>query len=313
MDPDRSAAVLRSTEGTPGAEGTRGAEPGSREVAGRARSLSSRRALRRWASYAVLTLGALIVLFPLYLTVVSSLLTQSEYVARPPVFFPFHPQWDAYSKAFFQGGMWRYFVNSVEQTVLIVVGSTITSILAAWAFAVYEFPFKRTLWALVISTLLIPFEVTIVVNVQTVSTLGMSNSIWALAVPFMMSAFGIFLLRQAFRGISKELREAATLDGDSSMGFLWRVALPLVRPQLAAFVVISALAAWNQYLWPLILTTDNAAHRTIQIGLKTLNSGTFTSYNVVLAGAVLAALPVFVLMIVFNKQLIRSLNAGAVK
>jgi len=313
MDPDLSGGVIQSTERLPGGDGPMGAESGSSAATPRTRSMSSRRTLRRWASYAVLTFGALIVLFPLYLTVVSSLLTQSEYVARPPVFFPFHPQWNAYSKAFFQGGMGRYFVNSVEQSVLIVVGSTITSILAAWAFAVYEFPFKRILWALVISTLMIPFEVTIVVNVQTVSSLGMSNSIWALALPFMMSAFGIFLLRQAFRGISKELREAAILDGDSSMGFLWRVALPLVRPQLAAFVVISALGAWNQYLWPLILTTDNAAHRTIQIGLKTLNAGTFSSYNVVLAGAVLAALPVFVLMIVFNKQLIRSLNAGAVK
>jgi len=286
---------------------------GLRRKAAKDRGTTSRRTLRRVGSYAVLTVGALIVLFPLYLTVVSSLLTQSEYVSRPPAFFPLHPQWSAYSNAFFQGHMWRYFVNSAEQTVLIVVGSTVTSILAAWAFAVYSFPFKRTLWAIVISTLLIPFEVTIVVNVQTVDSLGISNSIWALAIPFMMSAFGIFLLRQAFRGISKELREAATLDGDTSMGFLWRVALPLVRPQLAAYLVISALSAWNQYLWPLILTTDNAAHRTIQIGLKTLNAGTFSSYNIVLAGAVIAALPVLLLMVVFNKQLIRSLNAGAVK
>lgn len=313
MERDISAATLRSIE-APGVQGKlMRARSGSRRAESKARSRQSRRTLRRAASYAVLSIGALIVLFPLYLTVVSSLLTQSEYVSRPPVFFPLHPQWSAYSKAFFQGGMWRYFVNSAEQTVLIVVGSTVTSVLAAWAFAVYAFPFKRILWAIVISTLLIPFEVTIVVNVQTINSLGISNSIWALAIPFMMSAFGIFLLRQAFRGISKELREAATLDGDTSMGFLWRVALPLVRPQLAAYLVISALSAWNQYLWPLILTTDSAAHRTIQIGLKTLNAGTFSSYNVVLAGAVIAALPVLVLMVVFNKQLIRSLNAGAVK
>jgi len=313
MEHDLSPARWRSIEAPAVENKPMLVRAGLRRKAAKDRGTTSRRTLRRVGSYAVLTVGALIVLFPLYLTVVSSLLTQSEYVSRPPAFFPLHPQWSAYSNAFFQGHMWRYFVNSAEQTVLIVVGSTVTSILAAWAFAVYSFPFKRTLWAIVISTLLIPFEVTIVVNVQTVDSLGISNSIWALAIPFMMSAFGIFLLRQAFRGISKELREAATLDGDTSMGFLWRVALPLVRPQLAAYLVISALSAWNQYLWPLILTTDNAAHRTIQIGLKTLNAGTFSSYNIVLAGAVIAALPVLLLMVVFNKQLIRSLNAGAVK
>lgn len=274
---------------------------------------SLRRAFATAGTYVVLIIGALIVLFPLYMTFVSSLLTQSEYVATPPFFFPPHPQWNAYSEAFFQGEMGHYFVNSFQQTALIVVGSTVTSVLAAWAFATYEFPFKRLLWGVVLSTLLIPFEVTIVVNVQTVGSLHLSNSIVALALPFMMSAFGIFLLRQAFLGISKELREAATLDGDGSMGFLWRVAIPLVRPQMAAFVVISALAAWNQYLWPLVLTTDKSTHRTIQIGLKTLNAGTFSSYDIVLAGAIIAAIPVFVLMIIFNKQLIRSLNAGAVK
>ncbi len=312
METDVSTVTLRSVT-EPSDTGKRSRTARSHGAPDSSHGSRLRPSIRKYLSYAVLTVGALIVLFPLYMTLVSSLLTQSEYVAQPPVFFPIHPQWDAYSKAFIQGDMWKYFVNSIQQTLLIVVGSTVTSVLAAWAFAAYEFPLKRILWALVLSTLLIPFEVTIVVNVQTIDSLGLSNSIVALALPFMMSAFGIFLLRQAFRGISKELREAATLDGDSSMGFLWRVALPLVRPQLASYLVISALAAWNQYLWPLILTTNSSAHRTIQIGLKTLNSTTFKNYDVVLAGAVIASVPVFILMIIFNKQLIRSLNAGAVK
>lgn len=276
-------------------------------------SRHARTRLRKALSYAVLSAGALLVLFPLYMTIVSSLLTPKQYGDVPPSFFPTIPQWHTYSDAFFTGHMWHYLLNSVLQTLEIVAGATITTVLAAWAFAAYEFPFKKTLWALVLSTLLVPFEVTIITNFQTVNSLHLFGSMWALTVPFMVSAFGVFLLRQAFLGIPKELREAATLDGYGPLGFLWRVGLPLVRPQLAAFMVISTLGAWNQYLWPLLLTSTSEAHRTIQIGLKSLNAGSIQGYNVVLAGSVIAAVPMIVLMVVFNKQLVRSLTGGAVK
>ncbi len=269
--------------------------------------------LRIVSSYAILTLGALAVLFPLYMTIVSSLLTAKQFGDTPPDFFPPTPQWSAYSNAFFSGHMWHYLFNSLQQTVEIVMGASITTVLAAWALATYRFPFTRILWTIVLSTLLIPFEVTIITNFQTVNSLHLYGTMWALSVPFMVSAFGIFLLRQAFLGIPREMREAATLDGQGSMGFLWRVALPLVRPQLAAFMVISALGAWNSYLWPLLLTTNSTTNRTIQIGLKALNAGTIQGFNVVLAGSVIAAVPMILIMIFFNKQLVRSLTGGALK
>lgn len=278
-----------------------------------ARRRRRRRIASTAASYAALTLGALVVLLPIYLGVVDSLLTPVQIGSTPPYFFPPTPQFHAYHDAFAQGHLGHYLWNSVVQTGAIVVGSVVSSVLAAYAFASFTFPLKRLWWGLILATLLIPFEVTIVTNYQTVQSLHLLGTMWALTIPFMVSAVGIFLLRQAFLAVPIEMREAARLDGCGPLRYLWRVALPLVRPQLAAFVVIATLGAWNQYLWPLLLTSNDEQHRTLQIGLKTLNGGTFQSLGTVLAGAVIAAVPMLVLMVVFNKQLVRSLTGGAVK
>ncbi len=278
-----------------------------------AKQRKRRRRLSTVASYAILSLGALVVLFPIYMAVVDSLLTPVQIGTTPPYFFPPTPQFHAYADAFSQGHLGHYIVNSVLQTLEIVVGSVITAVLAAYAFATFSFPFKRILWTIVLGTLLIPFEVTLVTNYKTIQSLHLLGTMWALTIPFMVSAVGIFLLRQAFLGVAVEMREAAVLDGCGPLRYLWRVALPLVRPQIAAFVVIATLGAWNQYLWPLLLTSNDESHRTLQIGLKALNAGTFQSLGVVLAGAVIAAVPMLLLMVVFNKQLVRSLTGGAVK
>ena len=274
---------------------------------------NSRARRSKFVSYLVLTLGAIVVLFPLYMAIVSSLLTPVQIGQQPPLFYPPSPQWKNYGDAFIGGHLSTYLWNSVLQTVEIVVGSVLTSLLAAFSFATFEFPLKKVLWALMLATLLIPFEVTIVTNYQTISSTHLLGSMWALTVPFMGSAIGIFLLRQAFLAIPGEIREATILDGCGPMRYFWRVAIPLVRPQLAAFTVIAVLGAWNQYLWPLLLTSNDEAHRTLQIGLKTLNSGTFEGYGVVLAGAMIASVPMLILMVVFNRQLVRSLTGGAIK
>jgi sn-glycerol 3-phosphate transport system permease protein len=273
----------------------------------------SRARRSKFASYFVLSIGALVVLFPLYLAVVSSLLTPVQIGQPPPLLYPPSPQWHNYKNALVDGHLDTYLWNSILQTLEIVVGSVLTSLLAAFAFATFDFPLKKVLWALILATLLIPFEVTIVTNYQTISSTHLLGSLWALTIPFMGSAIGIFLLRQAFMAIPGEIREATILDGCGPMRYFWRVAVPLVRPQLAAFTVIAVLGAWNQYLWPLLLTSNDEAHRTLQIGLKTLNSGTFEGYGVVLAGAMIASVPMLILMVVFNRQLVRSLTGGAIK
>ncbi|HEX3947110.1 MAG TPA: carbohydrate ABC transporter permease, partial [Acidimicrobiales bacterium] len=182
-----------------------------------------------------------------------------------------------------------------------------------YAFAFLRFPFRRTLFVVFLSTLMIPFEVTLITNLDTITSFGWYNTFQGLTVPFLATGFGVFLLRQAFLQIPKDLQEAATLDGYGHWRFMLRVAVPLARPALAALAVFSFLAAWNQYLWPLVVTGDNNAIRTVQIGLKQLQGQQIQDFNVTLAGTVIAVVPLLILLIVFQKQLVRSLTAGAVK
>jgi sn-glycerol 3-phosphate transport system permease protein len=198
-------------------------------------------------------------------------------------------------------------------TAFIVAGQLVTSVLAAYAFAFLRFPFKRTLFLLCLATLMIPLEVTFITNLDTVSSLGWFNTYEGLAVPFLATGFGIFLLRQAFLQIPKDLQEAARLDGYGHWRFMTRVAVPLARPSLAALGVFSFLGAWNQYLWPLLSTGGTKPLDTVQIGLKQLVGTQADSIPVALAGAVIAFVPLVILLLVFQKQLVRSLTAGAVK
>lgn len=255
---------------------------------------------------------ALVVLFPIYMTIVTSLLTTDQIAHRPPYLFPSSPQWGDYSKAFDAGQLGDYLRNSAVQSLGITIGVVVTSVLAAYAFAFVEFPLKRALFALCLASLMVPAEVTIIPNYDTVAAFGWLNSYQALIVPFLASGVGVFLLRQSFRGLPPELKDAARLDGLGHFKFLTRVVVPLSTPMLGAFAVFSFLGAWNQYLWPLLVTRTNSV-RTVQIGLRELVGTSFGDIGVRAAGTVLAALPIFVVLIVFQKSLVRGLTSGAVK
>jgi len=159
---------------------------------------------------------------------------------------------------------------------------------------------------------MVPFEVTIVTNVTTVAELGWTNSYAGLAVPFLATGFGAFLMRQSFLTLPGDLRDAASLDGYGHWRFMTRVAVPLARPAVAALTVFAFLAAWNQYLWPLLVTKDDE-YRTVQIGLKQLQGVAIDQLNVTFAGAVIAVIPLVVLLLGFQRHLVRGLTAGAVK
>jgi sn-glycerol 3-phosphate transport system permease protein len=270
------------------------------------------RIARKVGRYALLTILAFIVLFPIYITVVNSLLPPSDITSQPPKFVPTDPQWNSYSEAWNAGNMGLYLRNSFIVTIIITVGQVVTAILAGYAFAFLEFPFKRTLFVVFLATLMVPFEVTIVTNVTTISDIGWYNTYAGLAVPFLATGFGAFLMRQAFLVLPRDLRDAAALDGYGHWRFMTRVAIPLARPAVAALAVFAFLAAWNQYLWPLLVTRDDA-RRTVQIGLKQLQGLSIQDVNVTFAGAVIAVVPLVILLLVFQKQLVRGLTAGAVK
>jgi sn-glycerol 3-phosphate transport system permease protein len=262
--------------------------------------------------YVLLVVVSLIVLFPIYMVVVTSLLTTQQIAHRPPYLFPTSPQWADYSKAFDVGQLGDYLRNSAIQSSAITLGVLLTSVLAAYAFAFVEFPLRRVVFALCLASLMVPAEVTIIPNYNTVASFGWLNTYPALIVPFLASGIGIFLLRQAFRGIPSELRDAARLDGLGHFKFLTQVVVPLSLPTIGAFGVFAFLGAWNQFLWPLLVTRTSSV-RTVQIGLGQLAGTTANDIGVRAAGTVLAALPIVIVLVLFQKSLVRGLTSGAVK
>ncbi|MGZ6913369.1 MAG: carbohydrate ABC transporter permease [Acidimicrobiia bacterium] len=267
---------------------------------------------RRVGAYTLLTVLALVVLFPIYVTIVNSLLPGHDITSRPPKFFPFHPQWDNYATAWNKGNLSTYLVNSFVVTITITVGQVVTAVLAGYAFAFLEFPFKRLLFLVFLATLMVPFEVTVVTNIATINSLGWYDTYAGLAVPFLATGFGAFLVRQAFLQVPRDLSDAASLDGYGHLRFMTRVAVPLARPAIAALAVFGFLGAWNQYLWPLLATRDDRL-RTVQIGLKHLRDTQLNDFGVTFAGTVIAVLPIVILLLAFQKHLVRGLTAGAVK
>ncbi|MGB3054596.1 MAG: carbohydrate ABC transporter permease [Acidimicrobiales bacterium] len=277
---------------------------------------ASRRRARRTAvligRYLLLTVLAAIILFPIYITVVNSLLQPEQIAKRPPTLFPTDPDWSTYSTAWTKGHLGRYLMNSFLVTAVIVVGQVITSVLAAYAFAFLDFPGRRALFVFFLATMMVPFEVTFFTNQTTIVHLGWYDTYLALTVPFLATGFGAFLIRQSFLALPPQLRDAAELDGAGHWRFMTKVAVPLARPGIAALALFSFFGAFNQYLWPLIVTKDERL-RTVQIGLKYLQNTQVDQINVTFAGTILAALPLFILLIFFQKQLVRGLTAGAVK
>lgn len=262
--------------------------------------------------YTVLVALSIVILFPIYILILRAISSPIAYISAGQPLRLVEPEWDVFARAWSQGGLGRAMLVSAVMTLVIVAAQFVTSVLAAYSFAFLEFPLKRFLFAVVIGTLLLPIEVTLIANVRTIRDLGWLNSIQGLSVPFLATAVGIFLIRQGFLGIPRDLRDASTLDGFGHMGFLWKVAVPLSKPVIGSFLVISFLGAWNQYVWPRN-ATDEGDWQTAQIALRTLITESPDELNLSFAGAIIAALPLVALLIFFQRQMVRGLTAGAVK
>jgi sn-glycerol 3-phosphate transport system permease protein len=268
------------------------------------------RGARKAGRYLLLCIVAFVVLFPIYTTVIAALKPGDQVLQRPLVPGPF--TLEVLGDAWTDGRLGRYLFNSFVVAAIITIAQVVTSLLAAYAFAMLDFPGRNLLFVVFLATLLVPTEATLVVNRRTVDSLGWLNTYQGLAVPFLATAFGTFLLRQVFLGLPRDLRDAAAIDGVGHLGFLRHVAVPLVRPTLGALALFSFLGAWNQYLWPNLITTDEDMN-TVQSGLRLLRSSSLDEPNLLMAGTIIAAIPIFVVLLVFQRQLVRGLTSGAVK
>lgn len=271
--------------------------------------------------YVVLTALSIIVLFPIYMTIIKAVSSgASTLFQTEPSLTPVDADWGVFWKAFDTLEMGRPMLQSLVVTTIIVVAQTATSVMAAYAFAFLDFPLKKTMFAVVIGTLLLPIEVTLIANIQTMFDLNLISvtessylkTVAALTLPFLSSALGVFLIRQGFLGIPRDLLDAARLDGYTDMRFLWKVAVPVTKPVVGSFVVVSFLVAYNQYVWPRF-AVKNSDFQTLQVALRGFVTENPSELNYGFAAAIVAAIPVLALLLVFQRQLVRGLTAGAVK
>jgi len=264
-------------------------------------------------THAGLLFGALIMILPLFWMVSTSLKTYAETLAYPPKWIPSLPQFANYLEAWYSQEFFaRYFFNSFYTTIMTMVTEVIMTIFAAYAFARMRFLGKSALFALFLSTMMIPGEVLLVPNFITISKLGWYNTYWALIVPFTVSVFAVFLLRQHFLQIPFELQEAAYLDGAGHTRFLFQIMLPLSRPPIATIALLKFISSWNAFLWPLLVTGD-AKLRTVPIGLTSLMQDEGLKYHIWMAAATLALIPVLIVFLAAQKQFLESVAKSGLK
>ena len=271
----------------------------------------SMKPMRTFITYAILILIALLLIFPLFFAL--SVALQGDTIT--PHILPDlgHLDWGIFIRVLVQQpDLIQWIINSFVVSVLVTIGVLITSSLAAYAFATLNFWGKQIFFIIALGTLMIPFEATIVPNYLLISRLGWNDSYQGLVAPFLASGFGVFLLRQYFLTIPRELYEAAKLDGCGHARYLWNFLIPLSTPALATLGLYTFLATWNQFYWPL-LVTDISQWRTTQIGITIFRSSEVQVLNTQMAATLIILLPTLIPLIFGQRQLVRGLTAGILK
>ena len=265
-------------------------------------------------TYAFLLIMALIVLFPFYWMIISSLKTLDEYRLSIPTFWPKVIMWRNYAEAFTTANLGRLFINTMIVGVISTLLSLVITVLSAFAFARLEFKGRDTLFTLLLATMMIPGELFTITNYATVTQLGWMNTFKVLIIPFLVSVFYIFLLRQNFLQIPNELYLAAKVDGTSDLKYLWKVMVPLALPTLISITILKMMGAWNSYIWPRLVANDEA-HRLITNGLR--NAFTDTSgdvnYPVQMAAVALVSAPLFLVFIFLRKYIMAGVSRSGIK
>jgi ABC-type glycerol-3-phosphate transport system permease component len=263
--------------------------------------------------YVLVTVSVLVVLFPLLWMLAAALKTNAEIIDPQAPLIPTDPQWGNIAAAWTTAPFGRFFINSAIFSVLTTAGQIATGMLAGYAFAMFDFPGKRVLFYLVLSGLMIPFTVVLVPVVQLLADVGWVNTYQGLIVPNLASALGCFLYRQFFLGVPLELGEAARIDGASEWRIFMAVYRPLAQPMTAAFMIIAFLQNWNNFLFPLVVTSSENLMMVSQ-GL-TIFSGQISkvSYNLLMAGSLIAVVPVLAVAMVAQRRVVEGLTLGAVR
>lgn len=271
-----------------------------------------RRRIRTGVLIVLNVIMALFILFPLLYAVSVSLMPGEELFTMEMNLLPKHPDFGNYIRAWTQVPLLRFVLNSFIVAGCITLGQIITCSLAAFAFSFLNFKGKNVLFMLVMATMMVPGEATIISNYLTVSSLGILDTYLVLILPSLTSAMGIFLFRQFYMTFPMSLYESAKLDGCSNLRFIVSILLPLTKSAIGAMSVYTFINAWNMYMWPL-LVTGSQEMRTVQIGISMLDNTDAQSVTLMMAGVVSVIIPSMVIFIAGQKQLIKGMFSGAVK
>ena len=265
-------------------------------------------------TYVFLLIMALIVLFPFYWMIISSLKTLAEYRQAVPTFWPKQVMFSNYSEAFTTANLGDLFMNTLYVGIVSTLLSLVITVLSAFAFARLEFKGKEPLFGALLATMMIPGELFTITNYITINQLGWMHTFTALIVPFLVSVFYIYLLRQNFMQIPNELYLAAKVDGTSDLKYLWKVMIPLALPTLISITILKMMGAWNSYIWPKLVANDDA-HQMITNGLR--NAFTDTSgqanYPVQMAAVAIVSAPLFLVFLFLRKYIMSGVSRSGIK
>ena len=265
-------------------------------------------------TYLFLGIMAIIVLFPFYWMIISSLKTLEEYRLSVPTFWPQRVMFVNYLDAFNTADLGSLFVNTMIVGVSSTILSLVITVLSAFAFARLEFKGRDLLFTLLLATMMIPGELFTITNYSTVTKLDWLNTYTVLIVPFLVSVFYIFLLRQNFLQIPNDLYLAAKVDGTSDLKYLWKVMIPLALPTLISITILKMMGAWNSYIWPRLVANDEA-HRMITNGLRNAFTATTgdVNYPVQMAAVALVSAPLFLVFIFLRKYIMAGVSRSGIK
>jgi multiple sugar transport system permease protein len=272
----------------------------------------------RWAAslatYLMLAAGALVMVLPFFWMVNASLMTSGEIQLQPPVWLPAEPQFGNYVRLLDAMPLFRLYGNSLFVSIATTLGVLVTSSLAGFAFAKYEFPGKNLLFIMILATMMVPFFVTLIPVFFIVRQLGWINTYQGLIVPGIISAYGIFLMRQFISTLPDELLDAARIDGASEPRIFYSILMPLITPALATLGTFTFIGSWNNFLWPLLVASKRDLH-TLPLGLNALRTFASEARNLdlLMAGTTLSILPALILFIFLQRYFIRGIALTGVK
>ncbi len=264
--------------------------------------------------YTFLVVMAIIVVFPFYWMIISSLKSTTEYRLPIPTLFPENIMWGNYAEAFTAANLGRLFINTMIVGLVSTILSLVITVLSAFAFARLEFKGKNSLFAALLATMMIPGELFTITNYVTVTKLQWIDTYTVLIVPFLVSVFYIYLLRQNFLQIPNELYLAAKVDGTGDLKYLWKVMIPLSLPTLISITILKMMGAWNSYVWPrLVTTTDD--YRLITNGLRDAFTDMSGQANipVQMAAVTVVSIPLFLVFIFLRKYIMKGVSRSGIK